>query len=119
MAEEERLRDEALVVRCGLPPFHGRPLNVACEEHPSGCYGFSVQSAVGLTVEELARECSNSSVGYTTVGEIRIMGYEVRITSGGGRHATVVVPRHWSPEAAQQLALLFRTARNPAPKRRP
>lgn len=71
-----------------------------------------------MTVEELARECFNNSVGYTTVGEIRKMGYEVRVTSGAGRHAMVVVPRSWTPEAAQQLVLLFRPARNPSPKRR-
>jgi hypothetical protein len=93
-------------------------LHTACDVHPSGCYGFSVQAAVGLTVEELAVECFNSTVGYTSAGEIRKMGYEVRVTSGAGRLATVVVPRPWAPEAAQQLALLFLPARNPSPKRR-
>jgi hypothetical protein len=118
MADEEQLPDEAVVVRCGRPPFEGRPLHVACDEHPSGCYGFSVQAAIGLTVEELSRACFNNSVGYTTAGEIRKMGYDIRITRGAGRHATVVVPRAWTAEAAWRLALLFRPARNPSPKRR-
>ena len=91
MAEGDRLPDDAVVVRCGLPPFLGRPLHTACDEHPSGRYGFSVQAAVGLTVEELALECRNNSVGYLTAGEIRAIGYEVYETSGAGRHATVVV----------------------------
>jgi hypothetical protein len=107
-----------VVVRCGLPPFVAKPLQAACEEHPSGFYGFSVQSAVGLTVEQLAVECPNNSVGHTTVAEIRKIGYEVRITGGVGRHATVVVPKPWEPEAAEQLARLFQQARNPAPKTR-
>ena len=119
MAEGDRLPDDALVVRCGLPPFLGRPLHTACDEHPSGYYGFSVQSAVGLTVEQLASECRNNVVGYMTVGEIRTMGYEVRETSGEGRHATVVVPRPWEPAIAEKLAMLFRPAKNPSPKGRP
>lgn len=62
--------------------------------------------------------CFNKSVGYTTVGEIRRMGYEVRIASGTGRHATVVLPRSWTAEAAEGLPLLFRPARNPSPRER-
>jgi hypothetical protein len=119
MAEGDRIPDQAVVVRCGLPPFLGRPLHTACDAHPSGYYGFSVQAAVGLTVEQLAVECRNRSVGYTTAGEIRRMGYEVRETSGAGRHATVVVPRPWDLTAAGQLARLFHPAKNPSPKRRP
>ena len=119
MAEGDRLPGDAVVVRCGLPPFLGRPLHTACDEHPSGYYGFSVQAAAGLTVEQLASECRNRSVGYVTVREIRAIGYEVRETSGAGRHANVLVPRPWEPEAAEQLARLFRPARNPSPKRGP
>jgi hypothetical protein len=119
MAEGDPLPDDAVVVRCGLPPFLGRPLHTACDEHPSGYYGFSVQSAVGLTVEQLASECRNNVVGYMTVGEIRTMGYEVRQTGGEGRHATVVVPRPWESAIAEKLAILFRPAKNPSPKRRP
>jgi len=119
MAEGDLLPDDALVVRCGLPPFLGRPLHAACEEHPSGYFGFSVQAAVGSTVEQLASECRNNVVGYLTVGEIRTMGYEVRVTRGEGRHATVVVPRAWEPAVAEKLAMLFRPAKNPSPKRRP
>ena len=58
--------DEALVVRCGLPPFVNNPLDRGCRRHPDGAFGFSVQSAVGLTVEQLAAVCSNKSVGFST-----------------------------------------------------
>jgi hypothetical protein len=119
MPEGDQLPDNAVVVRCGHPPFLGRPLHTACDEHPSGYFGFSVQAAVGLTVEQLASECRNNVVGYMSAGEIRMFGYEVRETSGAGRHATVVVPKTWDPAIAERLAALFRPARNPSPKGRP
>ena len=46
------------------------------------------------------------------------MVYDVIRTSGEGHHATVVVPRDWSPEAAAALAGIFQTAVNPTPKKR-
>jgi hypothetical protein len=118
MGKLERLPDEALVVRCGLPPFVNSPLDRGCRHHPDGVHGFSVQAAVGPTVVQLATACSNKSVGFTTVAEIRIMGYEVVRTSGEAHHATVVVPEDWSADAAAALACIFRHATNPAPKRR-
>jgi hypothetical protein len=118
MGNLERLEDDSLVVRCGKPPFVNSPLDRACRQHPDGPYGFSAQAAVALSVEELASACPNNRVGFTTVAEIRIMGYEVIRTSGEGHHATVVVPRDWSPVAAAALAAIFRTAVNPTPKKR-
>ncbi len=118
MAEGDSLPDDAVVVRCGLPPFVNSPLDRGCRRHPVGLFGFSVQAAVGLTVQQLATACSNNSVGFTTVGEIRIMGYEVVRTSGEAHHATVVVPVDWSADAAEQLALIFQHATNPSPKKR-
>jgi hypothetical protein len=47
MAEGDPHPDDAMVVRCGLSPFLGRPLHSAGDEHPSGYYEFSVQAAVG------------------------------------------------------------------------
>jgi hypothetical protein len=74
MAEDELLPDDAVVVRCGLPPFVNSPLERGCRRHPVGLFGFSVQAAVGLTVEQLAIVCRNKIVGFTSVAEIRIMG---------------------------------------------
>ena len=119
MAEGDRLPDDAVVVRCGLPPFLGRPLHTACDEHPSGYYGFSVQAAAGLTIEQLASECRNSTVGYVTVREIRAIGYEVRETSGAGRARDRRRAEALGAQAAEELARLFRPARNPSPRRRP
>ena len=118
MAQRDRLPDDALVVRCGLPPFSQSPLFQACRRHPDGPFGFSVQAATDLTVEQLSVMCGNNYVGFTTVGEIRKMGYEVLPTSGEGWHATVVVPDDWSRESAVELTLRFQQARNPAPRRR-
>jgi hypothetical protein len=118
MATPEQVADEAVVVRCGLRPFVNSPFDRGCRRHPEGPFGFSVQAEVGLTVEELATACANKSVGFTTAAEIRIMGYEVLRTSGEAHHATVVVPEDWTADAAAKLALIFRHAINPAPKKR-
>jgi hypothetical protein len=37
---------------------------------PARVFGFSVQAAVGLTVEQLATVCRNKRVGFTTVAKI-------------------------------------------------
>src|SRR2546430_223963 len=118
MVEADRIPDETFVVRCGLPPFSRNPRFQACRTHPEGPYGFSVQAAVQLTVVQLASACQNNHVGFTTAGEIRKMGYEVMRTSGGGWHATVVVPQDWTQEAWEEPSRLFVQARNPARKRR-
>jgi hypothetical protein len=119
MGSLDRLEDESVVVRCGRPPFENSPLDRGCRQHPDGPFGFSVQAAVGLTVGELAAGCPNNYVGFTTVAQIRIMGYEVLRTSGEGHHATVVVPRDWSPESARALAAIFQSAVNPTSRKRP
>jgi hypothetical protein len=118
MPDPEPVGDEAFVVRCGEPPFVKYSLDRACRRHPDGPFGFSVQAAVGLTVEELATACSNKSVGFTTVAQIRIMGYQVLRTSGEAYHATVVVPEEWGVDAAAALARIFQHAINRAPKKR-
>lgn len=51
-----------------------------------------------------------------TVGLLRSFGYDVVVTGGEGYHATVVVPRDWSPEAALCLANEFKNCENPVPK---
>lgn len=117
MGERTRLPDEAMVVRCGLPPFENSPLDKGCRRHPDGPYGFSIQAAPRMTVEDLAKACPNASVGYTTVGRIREMGYEV-LGTGDPHHATVVVPETWTSSEAVKLARLFQRAINPNPARR-
>jgi hypothetical protein len=117
MGERDEFPDETLVVRCGLPPLVNSPLLRACDRHPEGPYGFSVQSAPGLTIEQLAAGCRNNYVGYTTVGAIRSKGYRIVRTSGVAYHATVEVPVDWSLGASEELTSLFAKAKNPAPRR--
>jgi len=116
MSARERLPDEAHVIRCGRPPFdQPKPLHERCDEH-DGVYGFSVQSRGNLTLEALAVWCKNNQIGVTTVGAIRERGYDVVITKGTGFHATVIVPRDWTPEAARRLAESFEDRDNPVAK---
>ena len=108
----ERLPDEALVVRGGR-----RPLHEGCDEHPEGVYGFSVQCAAGVSLDDLASALPHGTIAVTTVGEIRSLGYDVVVTRGAGHHATVVVPRDFFPADAEGLARTFREGRNPRPRR--
>lgn len=116
MTESNRLPDETLVVRCGLPPF-GEPTNLptGCRHH-AGVYGFSVQSAQGVPLDRLASWCPNRRVGVFSVAGIRSLGYDVVITPGLGYHATVVVPEHWDQEAADVLAGFFQSVANASPR---
>jgi hypothetical protein len=112
-----RLSDQALVVRCGQPPFDlPIPLCERCVHH-EGVYGFSVQSADQVPFEGLASWCPNNKVGVATVGEIRALGYDVVITAGKGYHATVVVPNDWDLPGSSSLIRLFREQSNPLPRR--
>jgi hypothetical protein len=114
----EKLPDDALIVRGGRPPFdQPKPLHERCDEHPDGYFGFSVQSAPGLSLDQLASALRNPIVGFTTVGQIRKIGYDVVPTFGFGWHATVVVPRDWTRADADQLAQLFQETRNTTPRK--
>ena len=74
MASAERLPDQALVVRCGRPPFEDPiPLCERCVHH-EGVFGFSVQCADEVPLDRLAGWCPNKKVGVATVGEIRAYG---------------------------------------------
>ena len=57
------------------------------------------------------------TIGFTTVGAVRVLGYDVKVTRGIGFHATVEVPRDWDSARAQELARIFREAINPTPRK--
>lgn len=104
----EKIPDQALVVRGG----GNRPEDIerAIGTQPSGITGISVESAVGLSVAELAAEIPHGQIGVTTVDEVRQTGGDVIRTSGRSPyHATLtgLIPEQISN-------LLTPTIRNPA-----
>lgn len=104
----ERIPDEALVVRGGRN--QPEDLRRGTRTHPSGVTGVSVESAEGVSVEELAAAIPHGQVGVTTVGAIRAVGGDVvRTTGRSPHHATVV---GLTPEEARRL--LTPTIPNPA-----
>lgn len=100
----------------GSPPHKDpNPLRDRCVLY-EGYFGFSVQCAVGRSIEELASFCPNNKVGVTTVGAIRDLGYDVVVTPGKGAHATVAVPPDWTWDDSVKLIALFREETNPSPR---
>jgi hypothetical protein len=104
----ERIPDEALVVRGGRN--RTADLRRGTGTHPSGVTGVSVESAVGLSVAELAAAIPHGEVGVSTVSEVRKAGGDVIRTSGRSPyHATLT---GLTPEQASRL--LTPTIPNPA-----
>jgi hypothetical protein len=84
-----------------------------------GLTGFSVQSALGVSVEELARggQFRNRQISVTTRTALQQRGFELVFpTPGrGAYHATVRTPDPLSPETAAVLSGLFVQRVNPHP----
>ena len=104
----ESIPDEALVVRGG----RNRPEDIAraIGTHPSGVTGISVECAVDVLFEELAKPIPHRQVGMTTVRDIRALGGDVVRTSGRSPYHTTLTGI--TPEEASQL--LLPTQANPA-----
>jgi hypothetical protein len=106
----ERVSAEALVVRGGRN--RTADLRRGTGTHPSGVTGVSVESAVGLSVAELAVTIPHGEVGVTTVSEVRKTGGDVIRTSGRSPyHATLT-----GLTLEQASRLLTPTISNPARK---
>jgi hypothetical protein len=107
------------VVRAGL----ARPANLIAGTTMHRMFpeltGFSVQSAPGISIEELARggQFRNRQISVTTVGTLRRHGFETAFpTPGrGAYHATVRVPDPLPPDIAALLSSLFVQCPNPHP----
>jgi hypothetical protein len=95
----EKIPDEALVIRGG----RNRPADIVrgTGTHPSGVTGVSVESAVGVTVAELAVAIPHRQVGVTTVGEVRKAGGDVIRTAGRSPHHATLTSL--TPEQASCL----------------
>jgi hypothetical protein len=106
----ERIPDDALVVRGGRN--QPEDLRRGTAIHPAGVTGVSVDSAAGLSVDDLAAMIPHNQIGVTTVGAVRAAGGDVVPTSGRSpNHATLI---GLTPESASQL--LTPTTANPAKK---
>lgn len=119
---EQRLPDDAIVVRGGLMKPEDIPGDA--DEGEEGVWGISVQSAPGMSPKDLAREggIRHGKIRVSTVGRIRALGtgFDVIPTVGPGRHATATIPSRPVSEAdAQSLENAFdqpipNTARPPS-----
>jgi RHS repeat-associated protein len=86
-------------------------------EHTSvpGLYGFSVQSAPGVSVNDLARAGAfpNAMISVTTTAELAGLGVAVIPSPGAGYHATVQVPNPLPPDLAAEISGVFEQQPNP------
>jgi hypothetical protein len=102
------IEEDAFVVRGG----RNRPEDIAraIGMHPSGVTGVSVESASGLSVEQLAGAIPHGQIGVTNVGKVRAAGGDVIRTMGKSpNHATLT---GLSPNRVSQL--LSPTVPNPS-----
>jgi len=114
LSHVDDLPDSTLVCRggeCGADNFaNGSGITI----NPDGTLsGVSVQSASGVSLEELAGYLPNNQIGVSTVGDVRAVGGNVvpQPRAGNPYHAEF---SGISPQIAQQL--FQPTIRNPVPK---
>ena len=82
-------------------------------------FGFSIQTAPGVSVDELARggQFPNRQISVTTVQELRGAGVAVNFPTpgAGAHHGTIIVPRPPPPRIFEKIASLFTQRPNPFP----
>ena len=112
--------DDVFVVRGGEPKPENLQKSVKEHRDVPGLTGFSVQSAPGLTVDQLAAAGAfpNPQIGWTTVRELLRLGVPVVPSPGQGYHNTAVTPMPLSVEQAREISRVFRQQPNPAQVRR-
>jgi hypothetical protein len=109
----DAIPDDALVVRGGRN--RAEDLERGTGTHPSGITGVSVESEIGLSVEELAAAIPHGRIGVSTVAAVRALGGDVVRTSGRSPyHATLV-----GLSADEISRLLTPTIVNPAKRKFP
>jgi hypothetical protein len=107
------------VVRAGLARPDNLIAGTTAHRLIPGLTGFSVQSAPGVSVGDLARggQFHNRQISATTQNALRQQGFEVVFpTPGrGAYHATVRAPDPLLPDTAALLSSLFLQCSNPHP----
>jgi hypothetical protein len=78
-------------------------------------HGFSVQTAVTVSVDELARggQFPNRRISVTTAEELRALGLNALTRGAGAYHGTVMVPDPPRPEIFEAISRCFTTRPNP------
>jgi len=117
--DKEKQSGDVWVVRAGVTT--SRQLQDGVAEHSKipGLIGFSVQSAPGKTIEELAAagEFRNKQISVTTVRALKLVGVLVVPSPGKGYHNTAVTPMPLSDPQAAAISTLFHQRPNPGPAR--
>jgi hypothetical protein len=116
---EPKNEADQYVVRGGLARPDNLIAGTTAHRMISELTGFSVQSAPGVSIDELARagQFRNRWVGVTTLRTLRRHGFMIVFpTPGrGAYHATVRVPDPLPPDIAARLSALFVRYPNPHP----
>ena len=115
-------RDD-IVVRGGIATPQQLQRGIAEHARVPGLTGFSVQSATGKTINELATagQFRNRQISVTTVGEVEdaggALGFNIRVVQSAGRgfHCTVTTPNPLPNDLALALSKVFRQMPNPSP----
>lgn len=112
-----------IVVRGGIATPQQLQRGIAEHARAPGLTGFSVQSAPGKTINELAAagQFHNRQISVTTVEGLedagRCLGFDIRVVPSPGRgfHNTVTTPNPLPTDLAKALSEVFRRMPNPSP----
>jgi len=94
--EEARLPDEAVVMRGGLSTAETLHKNSLAHYDEFAVFAISVRSIGGLTADDLARmdpPLAHPRFRETTVGELRVAGYDVIPDEPPPAHALIMLPQ--------------------------
>lgn len=110
---------EVFVVRGGIATPEQLQKGVAEHRAVPGLTGFSVQSAPGKSIEELAAagQFKNAQISITTVQNLLKVGVAIVPSPGGGYHNTAVTPLPLSPQQAARISSIFQQMPNPGSAR--
>lgn len=97
------------VVRGGIATPRSLKETVDKRVHPSGVAGFSVQSAPGRTIAELAAagQFPHKQISVTTVTRLAAVGVRLIPTGGTGYHKTAATPRPLADADAALISAAF------------
>lgn len=109
-------QEQVWVVRGGIAI--PKQLKEGVDEHPRvrGLAGFSVQSAAGKSIEELAAagEFRHGQISVTTVSELLAVGVPVVKSPGNGYHNTAKTEDPLTDSHALAISSVFKARPNPA-----